>query len=92
MLVHSNFSPEKKRVNLYEPLMFTLADRPQPGELVVTQINKNQVKGYVDGLHRHANQKQIMWNARKCLLLRAPQFLRCSRDVVCNPIVGRNPS
>lgn len=38
---------EKKRVNLYEPLMFTLADRPQPVELVVNQINKNQVKGYV---------------------------------------------
>jgi hypothetical protein len=38
---------EKKRVTLYEPLMFTLADRPQPVELVVNQINKNQVKGYV---------------------------------------------
>jgi hypothetical protein len=34
-------------VNLYEPLMFTLADRPQSVELVVNQINKNQVKGYV---------------------------------------------
>ena len=38
---------EKKHVNLYEPLMFTLADRPQPVELVVNQINKDQVKGYV---------------------------------------------
>ena len=38
---------EKKHVNLYEPLMFTLSDRPQPVELVVNQINKNQVKGYV---------------------------------------------
>jgi hypothetical protein len=38
---------EKKHVNLYEPLMFTLSDRPHPVELVVNQINKNQVKGYV---------------------------------------------
>jgi hypothetical protein len=38
---------EKKHVNLYEPLMFALSDRPQPVELVVNQINKNQVKGYV---------------------------------------------
>jgi hypothetical protein len=38
---------QKKHVNLHEPLMFTLADRPQPVELVVNQINKNQVKGYV---------------------------------------------
>jgi hypothetical protein len=38
---------EQKHVNLYAPLMFTLFDRPQPVELVVNQINKNQVKGYV---------------------------------------------
>jgi small-conductance mechanosensitive channel len=38
---------EKKHANLYEPLMFTLADRPQPVDLVVNQISNNQVKGYV---------------------------------------------
>jgi small-conductance mechanosensitive channel len=38
---------EKKHANLYEPLMFTLADRPQPVDLVVNQIANNQVKGYV---------------------------------------------
>ena len=47
VLVVDDRQLEKKRVNLYEPLMFTLADRPQPLELVVNQINKNQVKGYV---------------------------------------------
>jgi hypothetical protein len=47
VLVVDDRQLEKKRVNLYEPLMFTLADRPQPVELVVNQINKNQVKGYV---------------------------------------------
>lgn len=38
---------EKKGVNLYEPVLIYLADRPQPVELVVNQISKNQVKGYI---------------------------------------------
>jgi uncharacterized coiled-coil protein SlyX len=38
---------EKKHVNLYEPLMLTLADRRQPIELVVNGIDKSEVKGYV---------------------------------------------
>jgi hypothetical protein len=38
---------EKKHVSLYEPVMLTLADRPQPVELVVNEIANNQVKGYV---------------------------------------------
>jgi len=37
----------KKSVNLYEPVWITLSDRPQPLELVVNRINKNQVDGYV---------------------------------------------
>jgi hypothetical protein len=47
VLVVDDRQLQKKHVNLYEPLMFTLSDRPQPVELVVNQINKNQVKGYV---------------------------------------------
>ena len=47
VLVVDDRQLEKRHVNLYEPLMFTLSDRPQPVELVVNQINKNQVKGYV---------------------------------------------
>jgi hypothetical protein len=38
---------EKKHVNLYEPLMLTVADRPQPIELVVNNIKNNEVVGYV---------------------------------------------
>jgi uncharacterized coiled-coil protein SlyX len=38
---------EKKHVNLFEPVMLTLEDRPQPVELVVNQIDGNRVKGYV---------------------------------------------
>lgn len=38
---------EKKRVNLYEPVLIYLPDRPQPVELVANQITKTQVKGYL---------------------------------------------
>ena len=38
---------EKTQVSLYEPVMLTLADRPQPIELVANEITNNQVKGYV---------------------------------------------
>ena len=38
---------EKKHVNLYEPMMLSTADRPQPIELVVNQIHDNFVKGYI---------------------------------------------
>jgi len=38
---------EKKHVNLYEPVMISLSDRPQPVELVVNQIGKDEIRGYV---------------------------------------------
>jgi hypothetical protein len=38
---------EKQHVNLSEPIWITLADLPQPVQLVVNQIDKNRVRGYV---------------------------------------------
>ena len=38
---------EKKHVDLFEPVMIRLNDRPQPLELVVNEIRKDQIKGYV---------------------------------------------
>jgi hypothetical protein len=38
---------EKKHINLYEPVLLTLTDRPQPIEMVVNEINGSQIKGYV---------------------------------------------
>jgi hypothetical protein len=40
-------SVEKKSVNLYEPVWISLSDRPQPIQLVVNRIDKNQVRGYI---------------------------------------------
>lgn len=38
---------EKKHINLFEPVMFRLTDQPQALELVVNEITKDQVKGYL---------------------------------------------
>lgn len=37
----------KKHVNLYEPLLITVGDRPQPLQLVVNRVGKDQVEGYL---------------------------------------------
>jgi hypothetical protein len=38
---------DKKNVNLFEPVWITLSDRPQPVELVVNQIHRDQIQGYL---------------------------------------------
>jgi DNA repair exonuclease SbcCD ATPase subunit len=42
-----DFQLQKKSVNLFEPVWITLSDRPQPVELVVNEIRKDQIKGYI---------------------------------------------
>ena len=38
---------DKKNVNMLEPVWITLSDRPQPVELVVNQVHKDQITGYL---------------------------------------------
>jgi hypothetical protein len=38
---------QKQHVNLAEPVWVSMADLPQPVELVVNQIDKNHVRGYI---------------------------------------------
>jgi len=38
---------EKKHLNLYEPMMLSTSDRPQPIELVVNEIHDNFIRGYI---------------------------------------------
>jgi hypothetical protein len=38
---------EKQHVNLSEPVWISMADLPQPVELVVNEIDKNHVRGYI---------------------------------------------
>jgi hypothetical protein len=46
-LMVDDFKLDKKNVNLYEPVWITLTDRPQPVELVVNRVSKDQVTGYL---------------------------------------------
>jgi hypothetical protein len=46
MLVDDN-ELQKKGVNLYETVWLNLADRPQPLEVVVNQVSKDHIAGYV---------------------------------------------
>lgn len=38
---------QKKGVNLFEPVWISVEDRPQPLELVVNQVHKDQIAGYL---------------------------------------------
>jgi hypothetical protein len=38
---------QKKSVNLFEPIWINLEDRPQPVQLIVNQITKDQIQGYI---------------------------------------------
>jgi septal ring factor EnvC (AmiA/AmiB activator) len=46
-LMVDDFKLDKKNINLYEPVWITLTDRPQPVELVVNRVSKDQVTGYL---------------------------------------------
>ncbi len=37
----------QKHVNLYQPLMFSTPDNPQPVEIVINDVSKNHIHGYV---------------------------------------------
>jgi hypothetical protein len=42
-----DFEIQKKGVNLFEPVWITGLDRPQPLELVVNRVHKDQIAGYL---------------------------------------------
>ena len=46
-LLVDDFTLQKKSVNLYEPIWINLEDRPQPVQLVVNKITKDQIQGYI---------------------------------------------
>jgi hypothetical protein len=46
-LMVEDVSLDKKHVNLFEPVWINLSDRPQPIQLVVNKIDKNQISGYI---------------------------------------------
>jgi hypothetical protein len=47
VMMVDDFQLNKNNVNLYEPVWITLSDRPQPLEMVVNSIHKDQIQGYI---------------------------------------------
>jgi hypothetical protein len=46
-LIVDDMTVDKKNVNVLEPVWITLADRPQPVQLVVNRVQKDRIEGYV---------------------------------------------
>jgi hypothetical protein len=46
-LLVDDFTLQKKKVNLYEPVWITLNDAPEPVQLIVNQIDKDKISGYI---------------------------------------------
>jgi uncharacterized coiled-coil protein SlyX len=46
MLV-DDFTLQKRKVNLYEPVWINLTDTPEPVQLIVNQIDKDKITGYL---------------------------------------------
>ena len=46
-MIVDDMQVDKKNVNVLEPVWITLADRPQPVQLVVNHVQKDRIDGYV---------------------------------------------
>jgi hypothetical protein len=62
MLVE-DFKVSKKHVNIYEPVVFYSAERKLPVELVINNISKNHIHGYVSEPKYKETEVQAMANS-----------------------------
>ena len=62
----------KKHVNLYEPVWITLGDRPQPVQLVVNHVEKNEIEGYVS--EPKYRKSELLANSAEPAPARQPQL------------------
>jgi len=62
MLV-DDFKVSKKHVNIYEPVVFYSADRKLPVELVINNISKNHIHGYVSEPKYKGTELEAMANS-----------------------------
>ncbi len=53
----------QKHVNLYQPLMFSTPDNPQPVEIVINNISKDHIHGYVAASKYKQSELASMSNA-----------------------------
>ena len=53
----------QKHVNLYQPVMFSTPDSPQPVEVVINEIGKDHIHGYVSAPRYRQSELAAMSNA-----------------------------
>jgi hypothetical protein len=75
MMVDDN-ALTKNHVNLYEPVWITLSDRPQPVQLVVNHVEKNEIEGYVS--EPKYRKSELLANSAEPP--KAPQLQLSTRD------------
>lgn len=62
MLMVDDRSLQQKHVNLYQPAMFYQPDSPQPIEIVINEISKNHIHGYVSAPRYKKSELAAMAN------------------------------
>lgn len=63
MLMVDDRSLQQKHVNLYQPAMFYEPDSPQPVEIVINEISKNHIHGYVSAPRYRKSELAAMANS-----------------------------
>ena len=63
MLMVDDRSLTQKHVNLYQPAMFYEPDSPQPIEVVINDISKDHIHGYVSAPKYRKSELNVMSNA-----------------------------
>ena len=64
MLVVDDRDMSQKHVNLYQPVQFYVPDSPKPVEVVINQITKNHIHGYVCAPKYKTSQLNAMANGQ----------------------------
>ena len=75
MMVDDN-ALTKNHVNLYEPVWITVSDRPQPVQLVLNHVEKNEIEGYVS--EPKYRKSELLANSERPA--QAPQLQLSNRD------------
>jgi hypothetical protein len=62
-LLVDDYKLTKKHVNIYEPVVFYAGDSKQPVELVINNISKNHIHGYVSAPKYKASELEVAANS-----------------------------
>ncbi|HLY41679.1 MAG TPA: hypothetical protein VKR52_10710 [Terracidiphilus sp.] len=63
MLIVEDRDLSQKHVNLYQPAMFYQPDSPQPVEIVINQISKNHIHGYISAPKYRQSELAVVSNS-----------------------------